>query len=109
MTMNILSYLGFFKKGEIIHIGQELQFDGIIHGSVGLAYYLEFDESAFEIKSRRYYTNSDFEKNPCPGGDEERIIYTLTPIKKGEFTVKEMNNFRGAKSVVKEHFYIVKK
>lgn len=91
----------------IIKIGEEIQFKGIIYGSVGLNYILEYDNTAFSARDRTHYTSPN--NAGMPGGDEVEIIYTLTAKKKGVYIIKEIKDFRGERTIQNEHIVKVKR
>ena len=101
-------YGWMFKKPDVVlSIGDTLTLESHAHGSVGLWYELEYDETAFKESRSSSYVNSSFSENPCPGGDEELVTVRLTAQKEGGFLIKEIENFRGERTLKKTHIVCV--
>ncbi len=83
------------KKGpdETISLtmGQELFVDAVKHGSVGIGYYLDCDTTFFHVS----YDIGELPRNVMPGGDKQRMRYTLRPRHAGTTVVTEIKLFRG--------------
>ncbi len=116
MMINIKSFFSemaekygwMFKKADVVlSVGDTLTFESHAHGSVGLWYELEYDETAFKESRSSSYVNSSFSENPCPGGDEELVTVLLTAQKEGGFLRKEIENFRGERTLKKTHIVCV--
>ena len=95
------------KRNEIVLCtGEDILFHGIVHGSVGINYALEYDKTAFNENKVLSYTNPS-RAHMC-GGDKQDVIYTLTALKEGDFLIKEIEYFRGERTIIKENFVQVK-
>ncbi len=89
-----------------ICVGDEIQYRGIVHGSVGIHYFLEYDIPAFKEHKVLSYTEPDIAH--LPGGDEQEVVYTLTALKSGRYVIVEIDDFRGEKTVRRENIVVVK-
>lgn len=96
------------EKGSniILGFGEDIQYKGIVHGSVGINYVLEYDKTAF--KQHKVLSYTDPSKAHMCGGDRQEVIYTLTALKEGDFLIKEIEDFRGERTVIKESIIHVK-
>ena len=96
------------KKGNkiVLCTGEDIQFQGVVHGSVGINYALEYDKTAFNEYKVLSYTNPS-RAHMC-GGDKQDVIYTLTALKEGDFLIKEIEYFRSERTIIKENFVQVK-
>lgn len=72
------------------------------HGSVGIWSEVDYDSTRFDLQSDFKYNR--LEKSVCPGGDDGKRIYKLTPLQRG-FAIFSINHiFRG--TIVDKHYYI---
>lgn len=78
-----------------INLGDAVRYSAPVHFSVGSEYTMECDKTAFDIDCSTLYDHpEDMEMGMC-GADSAMQIYTLRPLKKGEFIVKAIHDFRG--------------
>lgn len=95
------------KGNEIdICVGAEIQYKGIVHGSVGIDYRLDYDKTAF--KEYKVLSYTDPSRAHMCGGDKQEVIYTLIALKEGDFLIKEIEDFRGERTIIKESIVRVK-
>ena len=87
-------------------VGDTFKLKGTRHGSVGINCDLEYDTTAFTVKTSSSYDHPQ-RKNMC-GGDRQTITYKITCQKSGTYTIKMIEDYRGQKSVVEEHSIVVK-
>ena len=103
----------FGRKNEtadtVISVGDILTFESRVHESVGLWYELDYDKDAFNESTLYEYVDPLFEKDPCPGGDEQVVRIYLKAQKKGIFHIIEIENFRGERTERKVHIVEVKR
>lgn len=96
------------EKGNeiILCVGEDIQYKGIVCESVGINYGLEYDKTAFKEYKALSYTEPS--RAYMCGGDEQEVIYTLIALKEGEFIIKEIEYFRGERTIRKESIVRVK-
>lgn len=81
------------KDGEFtIEKGQRIGYKGNIHGSVGISYELQYEESFFEVCGAFEY---DHFYSDAPGADGGVVKYTLKPLHTGVSVVKAVYGWRG--------------
>ena len=92
-----------------ISLGSDvIQIEGRSHNSVGINFIVECDTTAFAVKSSSAYSNPESMEKGERGGDNSTVIYTLTPKKKGTFTVYTVVNYRGNEESRKKHIIKIK-
>ena len=84
-------------------MGQELIINATRHGSVGIGYFLDCDTTFFNTT----FYQSELPREVMPGGDRQRLRYTLRPRQRGTTVVTEIKLFRGDEERV-PHTVIVK-
>lgn len=87
-------------------IGDSFELHGVRHGSVGMDCALEYDTAAFAVKTSCSYDHP-LRRNMC-GGDRQTVTYTVICKKCGAFVIREIENFRGEKSIKAEHAILVR-
>ena len=94
----------------VVRLGESLVFAGKCHGSVGVRYCLDYLQDAFDAKKSFKYDRPEY-SNPsstiAAGGDSAILIYTLIPRWTGEFLVREISDFRGDQTVLRETTVLV--
>ena len=75
--------------------GTVLEYSGRVHSSVGSSWYAEYNESAFKIETDFQYDDPDYELNPNCGGDSGIKTARFKAMKKGQFTIRIIHDFRG--------------
>ena len=94
-------------NGETAHV--PLMYQGSIHGSVGVTYNIEYDSTAFSVTDEVKYNNPKGMFLGLCGADAGTVTYTLYPLKEGEFTIYEVEGFRGVeKRRTKHEIFITK-
>ena len=88
-------------------IGNEIEFTGTVHGSVGINYVLKFDSNAFSINKRYKYVDPFHAE--MQGGDEQIVNCVLTAHKAFFFQIREVLDFRGEESLISKSYVWVKK
>ena len=94
----------------VVRLGESLDFSGKFHGSVGLMYFLEYVSDAFDAKKSFKYDRPEYSKpggTTAAGGDSGVLTYTLIPRRTGEFLVREISDFRGDQTVLRETTVLV--
>lgn len=90
-----------FKLKIVLH-GKSLRIRLKEHGSVGIWSEVNYDSTRFDMQSDFKYNRP--QKSGCPGGDDGKRIYVLTPLRRG-FAIFLINHiFRG--TIVDKHYYI---
>lgn len=94
---------------EVIEIkkGQSVCFSGEEFGSVGTSFLMEYDESAFDVKSTSVYDNPNYDDEPVCGGDSAVRIIILTAKQSGTFKVRCIKDFRGDVEGEREYTIVV--
>ena len=88
--------------------GDHLTFKGRVHGSVGIEYRIEYDETAFQVEYNCKYVHPVKEgRIMAPGADCKIATYELTPLKRGIFKIYEVEGFRGQETVRNKHTIVV--
>lgn len=91
-----------------INLGDELLYCHSVHASVGYGYWIDYDEDAFKMDCETVYLYPEnMEQNMC-GGDAAERTCVLQSLKKGDFTVKVIHDFRGETEQVITYTVIVK-
>ena len=95
------------QKGIInsLKVNETITLSGTVHGSVGLDFIVECDETAFKVK-REVKRNHPF--NKAPGADRGTVTYKITPKKEGMFTITSHVDFRGDTQNVIKYLVSVK-
>ena len=89
-------------KLKIVRHGKSLCVRLKEHGSVGIWSEVDYDSTRFDLQSDFKYNRP--QKPGCPGGDDGKRIYVLTPLQRG-FAIFSINHiFRG--TIVDKHYYI---
>ncbi|MCM1111332.1 MAG: hypothetical protein NC336_08995 [Clostridium sp.] len=78
-----------------IKVGFQLLYSHPVHGSVGSSYRVEYDKNAFELSYDTIYDNPDAVAEGMCGADSAVQTVTLRALKKGQYTVKVIHEFRG--------------
>ena len=74
-------------------VGQTVEFKGTAHGSVGLAFDIDYDKEFFDCEYKSEWANPS--KKDMPGGDKRNVTYTLKAKKSGTTTITTREIFRG--------------
>lgn len=90
-----------------INAGDYIKYTHAVHGSVGINYKVEFDDTAFEADYNIKYDDPDAVEAGMCGGDSAVRTTTLTSLKKGKYTVKVIHDFRGTVEKVLTYKIIV--
>lgn len=90
-----------------INTGDDIKYTHAIHGSVGINYTVEFDDTAFEAYYNIKYDAPDAVEAGMCGGDSAMRTTTLTSLKKGTYTVRVIHSFRGTVEKVLTYKIIV--
>lgn len=98
------------EKNAVIRIavGRTLKYSHSVHSSVGYSYRVEYDKSAFEMKYSTRYDNSDAVNSGVCGADSAIETTTFKSLKKGEYIIKVIHEFRGDVENVLTYKIIVK-
>lgn len=91
----------------ILRIGDEIEYKGKVHGSIGLGFELQLNKNAFSMHKDYRYVNPD--RLSMPGGDEKTLTCMLTARKKGCYVIKEIQDFRGEKRLLSRSYVLVHK
>ena len=83
--------------------GEHLTFKGRVYGSVGIEYRIEYDETAFHKEYNCEYAYSKEDRDMLEGADDSTVTYELTPLKKGQFEIYEIEGFRGQETARNKH------
>ena len=78
----------------VVRLGESLVFAGKCHGSVGVRYCLDYLQDAFDAKKSFKYDRPEY-SNPS------------STIAAGEFLVREISDFRGDQTVLRETTVLV--
>ena len=94
------------QKGKInsLKVNETITLSGTVHGSVGLDFIVECDETAFKVKRE---IKRDHPFSNAPGADRSTVTYKITPKKEGMFTITSYVDFRGEKEDVKKYLVSV--
>jgi hypothetical protein len=84
-----------------------LTFKGRVYGSVGIEYRIEYDKTAFRMEYNYKYVHSKEDRDMLDGADDSTVTYELTPLKKGQFDIYEVEGFRGQETARKKHTIVV--
>ena len=87
--------------------GEHLTFKGRVYGSVGIEYRIEYDKTAFQVQYNCEYVYSKEDRGMLDGADESFVTYALTPLKKGQFEIYEVEGLRGQETARNKHTIIV--
>ena len=88
--------------------GEHLTFKGRVHGSVGIEYRIEYDKTAFHVEYSCKYVHPVKEgRIMAPGADRKIVTYKVTPLKKGQFEIYEVEGFRGQETARNKHTIVV--
>ena len=96
------------SKTEISLGSDSIQVMGRSQNSVGINFLMECDTTAFAVDFKSAYENPESMERGERGGDGMTVIYTLTPKKKGTFTVYTVVNYRGREESRTKHLITVK-
>lgn len=84
------------KGGKLtIKVGDTVQYSGKVHASVGIGYWIEYDEDAFVLNCDTKYNNPGAVAAGMCGGDAAVRTCTLRALKKGVYKVNVIHDFRG--------------
>ncbi len=94
------------QKGKInsLKVNETITLSGTVHGSVGLDFIVECDETAFKVKRK---VKRDHPLSNAPGADRATVTYKITPKKEGIFTITSHVDFRGEMEDVKKYLVSV--
>lgn len=87
--------------------GEHLTFKGRVHGSVGIEYRIEYDKTAFQVEYNCEYVYSKEDRDMLEGADDSTVTYGLTPLKKGQFEIYEVEELRGQETARNMHTIVV--
>ena len=92
-------------KVNSLRVNETIILSGTVHGSVGLDFIVECEESAFNVKREE---KLDEPWRHDEGSDSGTVTYKITPKKEGMFTITTYVDFRGDKEDVKKYVVSVK-
>lgn len=92
-------------KVNSLKLNETITLSGTVHGSVGLDFFVECEETAFDVKREE---KLDHPVSSAPGDDGGTVTYKITPKKEGMFTITTYVDFRGDKEDVKKYVVSVK-
>lgn len=96
------------QEGKInsLKVNETIILSGTVHGSVGLDFIVECDETVFNVKREE---KLDEPWRHDEGSDSGTVTYKITPKKEGMFTITTYVDFRGDKEEVKKYVVAVKR
>lgn len=91
-----------------ISLGDAVRYTGTEHRSVGTTYWMEYDPEAFRVEWKKVYEQPAKARRGEEGSDRAQLIHTLHSLKRGEFTVRAIHDFRGDTASVATYHIEVK-
>jgi len=104
----VLDHRAEDSRAEISLGSDSIQVNGLSHNSIGLFFKVECDTAAFAVDSKMSYMNPESMERGERGGDAMTVTYTLTPKKKGIFTVYTVVNLSGMEESRTKHTITIK-
>lgn len=109
LQIEVMEQSKFCAKDNGVTAHIPLMYKGKIHASVGVTYNIEYDSTAFSAtKEIKYSDQKGMSVIKC-GADGGVVIYTLYPLKEGEFIIYEVEGFRGEEKRRIRHEIFIKR